>query len=253
MMETVKSQSARLMVLLCLLLAASPKPGAPGSAPPDDRVLRAVVQLVAAGPADQGQNQECSATGFLIDEDGYLITNGHVVQAAKTCLENAPRGKILAKLRVNDSRTAPAVPCEVVGVDFRNDLALLKTDRPLLARAGDRPPYAVLDAGAVTVGTTVQVSGYPAFSWEPLTQTGQVVWSGSTEIGDLLPNRSRALMMDILLHPGSSGSPVYRPGGGVIAVVDKRDSLRPNYSVAVSIQYAIELANRYGARWHGSG
>jgi hypothetical protein len=44
---------------------------------------------------------------------------------------------------------------------------------------------------------------------------------------------------------------VYRPGGGVIAVVDKRDPLRPSYSVAVAIHYAIELAERHNARWHG--
>ena len=34
-------------------------------------------------------------------------------------------------------------------------------------------------------------------------------------------------MVDIHLPPGNSGSPVYRPDGGVIAVVDKRDSLVP--------------------------
>ena len=58
-------------------------------------------------------------------------------------------------------------------------------------------------------------------------------------------------MVDIHLRPGNSGSPVYRPGGGVIAVVDKRDPLRPAYSVAVAIHYAIELAQRNGVRWHG--
>jgi hypothetical protein len=44
---------------------------------------------------------------------------------------------------------------------------------------------------------------------------------------------------------------MYHPDGGVIAVVDKRDSLRPGYSVAVAIHYAIELAQRHGVLWHG--
>ena len=61
---------------------------------------------------------------------------------------------------------------------------------------------------------------------------------------------SDALMVDIHLRPGNSGSPVYRPGGGVIGVIDKRDSLRPAYSIAVAIHYVIELAERYRAPWH---
>jgi serine protease Do len=222
--------------------------------PQEDRILRSVVQLVAVGPAENEQNRECSATGFLIDEEGYLITNAHVVEDAKRCLEKAPGAKILAKLTISDARTAPAVPCDVIGMDVPNDLALLKIERPLLANPGGKPPYAMLDARAVTVGTAVRVTGHPAFSWQPVTQAGHVTWRGRThleEIDDPLPNPSDALVVDIHLRPGNSGSPVYLPGGGVIAVVDKRDPLRPAYSVAVAIHYAIELAERYGVRWHG--
>jgi serine protease Do len=222
---------------------------------PEDRVLQSVVQLVSIGPADKEQNRACSATGFLIDEEGYLITNWHVVEDAKRCLEKAPGAKILAKLAVTGSRTAPAVPCDVVGVDAANDLALLKTERPLLGSPGDKPPYAMLDGRAVAVGTAVKVSGYPAFSWQAVTQAGRVTWRGRTaleEIDDPLPNPSDALDVDIHLRPGNSGSPVYRPDGGVIGVVDKRNSLQPSHSVAVAIHYAIELAERFGAPWYGS-
>jgi len=54
---------------------------------------------------------------------------------------------------------------------------------------------------------------------------------------------------DIDLRPGSSGSPVYLWDGGVVGIIDKRDSLRPAYSIAIAIHYAIELAQRYGAPW----
>lgn len=221
---------------------------------PEDPGLSSVVQLVAVGPADKVQNRECSATGFLIDEEGYLITNAHVVGDAWRCLEKAPGAKILAKLPSNDPRTAPAVPCDVVGIDASNDLALLKIERPLLANPGDKQPFAMLDARAATVGAAVRVSGYPTFSWQPVTQAGRVTWTGRTaleEIDDPLPKPSDALGVDIHLRPGNSGSPVYRPDGGVIGVADKRDPLRPSYSVAVAIHYAIELAERCGARWHG--
>jgi len=245
---------------LCLLVcfSLSPQVSAQNLVPPKpppqgDPALRAVVQLLAVGPADHARNQACSATGFLINEDGYLITNWHVVEAAKGCLKNAPGAKILAKLTINDLRTAPAVPCDVVGTDAPNDLALLKAQRPILAKPGGRPPFVILDPRVVALGTPLWVTGYPSFSWQPVTQTGHLTWSGRTrleEIDDPLPESSDAVEIDIHLRPGNSGSPVYRPGGGVVAVVDKRDSLRPAYSVAVAIHYAIELAERHGVRWH---
>jgi serine protease Do len=217
-------------------------------------VLRAIVRLVAVGPANREENRECSATGFLINGDGYLITNAHVVEDAKRCLEKAPGAKILAKLVVTGSRTVQAVPCEVVATDVPNDLALLKTGRPLVASLGGKPPYATLDSRPVAVGAAVVVSGYPAFSWQPVTQAGHILRIGRTQLEEVdsnPPPPSDVVEIDIHLRPGDSGSPVYRPGG-VIAVVDKRNALRPAYSFAVAIHYAIELAERRGVRWHAA-
>ena len=244
---------------LCLLVCFSlPLTGAQQAAtktslqPQAERAPRGVLQLISVGPGEKEQNRECSATGFLIDEQGYLITAAHVVEDARRCLEKAPGAKILAKLTINDARTAPAVPCDVIGIDTVNDLALLRTERPLIASIGREPPYVKLDARTVEVGTGVRVSGYPAFSWQPVTQSGQVTWRGKTRLEEIdypLLEPSDALQVDIHLRPGNSGSPVYRLAGGVIGVVDKRDPLRPAYSIAVAIHYAIELAQRYGAPW----
>ena len=245
-----------LLVCFSLSFAASPQDAVrtlPSSQA--DPGARFVVQLISVGPAENEQNRECAATGFLINEDGYIITNWHVVEAAKGCQEKAPGAKILAKLAVTNSRTAKAVPCDVIGVDVPHDLALLKTERTLPAVGNDKLPYATLDAGPIPVGTAVKVTGYPAFSWQTVTQAGHVLWAGSTRLEENdnpLPAPSDALMFDIHLRPGNSGSPVYRPGGGVIAVVDKRDPLRPAYSVGVAIHYAIELAERHGVRWHAA-
>jgi len=243
-----------LCLLVCpsLSLAAMPSqvPASQDAHLPHDRVLRSVVQLVAVGPAEKGQNRECSATGFLIDEEGYLITNAHVVEDARRCLEKAPGAKILAKPATADARVARAVPCEVVEIDEAHDVALLKTARPFLAEPGERPPFAPLDVHAVAEGTAVMVSGHPEFSWQPVTQTGRVVRVGQAHLAGEDAARSDALELDIPLRLGNSGSPVYRREGGVIAVVDQRDSLRPSHGVAVSIRYAIALADRHGARWH---
>ncbi len=222
--------------------------------PADDRVLRAVVQLVAVGPGGTDRTRQCTATGFLIDEEGYLITNAHVVDDSRQCLEKAPGAKILARLSGGNSSAAQAIPVDVVALDEANDLALLKTERPLAQGSGEQSPYAELDARPTPVGTPVTVSGHPASAWQPVTQTGQVIRTGMMrleEINDPRTNRSDAVEINVQLKPGSSGSPVYR-SGGVIAVVDKRDALRPEYSVAVAIHYVIELAERNHAPWHGA-
>ena len=107
---------------LCLLVCFSPllavlssQPGEGLKVPPqEDRALSSVVQLVAVGPAENEQNRECSATGFLIDEEGYLITNAHVVEDAKKCLEKAPGAKILAKLTTAPGNDAPIGGLKVV-------------------------------------------------------------------------------------------------------------------------------------------
>jgi S1-C subfamily serine protease len=137
----------------------------------------------------------------------------------------------------------------VVWIDEVHDLALLKTERPLLA-GPDSPPYAALDPSEATEGADVWVSGHPEFSWQPVTQAGHVVRRRRVYLAGENEASSDAVEIDLRLRLGNSGSPVYRPGGGVIAVVDQRDALQPAHSVAVAIHYAIELADRLGVKWY---
>ena len=64
-----------------------------------------------ASVAADGETPKASGTGFFVTEDGYLITNFHVVNGASTCSVKTRRGKF---------------PAQVVKVDEKNDLALLK-------------------------------------------------------------------------------------------------------------------------------
>lgn len=246
-----------LGVGFCISTAAQPNSQKSGPLPlqqANNRILRAVVQLVAVGPGGIDRTRQCTATGFVIDEDGYLITNAHVVENSRRCLEKVPQGKILIKLGGGDSGAAQAFPADVVALDEANDLALLKAARPLVLNPGESPPYAELDTRPVSVGTAVSVSGHPSSAWQAITQTGQVIWTGKTrleEINDPRTDVSDAVEIDIHLQPGSSGSPVYSTAG-VIAVVDKRDVIRPDYSLAVAIHYVIELAERNHVTWYAA-
>ncbi len=203
-----------------------------------------VVQLLAIGPGQGDKNHACSATGFFVNEEGYLLTNAHVVDDARRCLAGSPEGKIVAKLAEPDEHAATAVSCEVVALDEEDDLALLKTQRP--PPEGEIYPVAPLDEREVGAGAEIRVLGHPEFSWQAKQLSGRIVRvlrPPPTEAG------TETLAFDISLEIGSSGSPVYLPSGGVVGVVVGRDVRNASHSVAVSIRQAIELLNRCGVGW----
>ncbi len=224
-------------------------PGRPASSNPDT-VARAVVQLLAIGPAEQGINQECSATGFLINEEGYILTNAHVYDRARDCLAASPAAKIMAKLGSPKSRVAAAASCDLVALDRLHDLAVIKAERPLATEAAQRT-FALLAPSEVEVGTPVKVTGHPTFAWNPVTQSGKLVRFGTLGPSGKSAETIEVIVLDIALERGSSGSPVYLPSdGGVIGIVDQRNPSRPSETLAIPVRYGIELLERSGVRWY---
>ena len=243
-----------LTVALCLgpsVLAQAPPASNPS---PPDPVIPAVVQLLAIGPGQRGENRECSATGFFVNEEGYILTNAHVVEEGQRCLARTPGARILAKLSGPGSTTATAVSCDVVALDDLHDLAVIKTERPLgIDTTGDQKRFVYLDPSNVDADTPVTVTGHPSFVWQPLTQRGKVIRRDALRLSERLAEASEVIVVNIPLRPGNSGSPVYLEAGkGVIGVVERQDPMRPTHTVAVPIRYAIELLNRHSVRWHAS-
>ncbi len=229
---------------------ASKESSGPNSSAPDPAV-RAVVQLLAVGPGSRGINQECSATGFLVNEEGYILTNAHVVEDARQCLEASPRAKIMAKISQvgSDPETGPAVSCDIVGLDDLHDLAVMKAERP--PPAGTRYAFMSLRPGHVDEGTRVVVTGHPAFAWRPVTQLGRIIRRRSLRLSELSAERTEVVVLDITLQRGNSGSPVYLAGrGDVIGIIERKNPSNPAQTIAVPIHYAIELLDRHGVRWH---
>ncbi len=216
-----------------------------------DQVTRAVVQLLAIGPGERSKNRECAATGFFVNEEGYLLTNAHVFEDAKRCLGSSPGAKILARISTPGSDRAMAVSCDLVGLDDVHDLAVMKTERALRADpAGEPLQHLKLDPSDVVESTRVAVTGHPEFTWHPVTQTGKVTRRMNLPLSEVSKEFTEVLVLDILLRPGNSGSPVYLPAAGVVGVVERRNPLHPSETLAVSIRHAIELLNRLGVRWH---
>ena len=227
-----------LLLFVILLRAQVPTPPA---APFD--YSHAIVELIAIGPGEHGKNRECQATGFLVDEDGDILTNAHVVDEARNCLAGATPQRILAKPATAEPSAAEAVSCDIVSVDALHDLALLKAQRPL------GKVFFTLDPSEVQPGTEVSVTGHPAFAWHAQTQTGRVVGIGSVALSDSSSAKSDVLVLDIPLLKGASGSPVYRVSdGSVVGVIERKDLQHPGRTIAVPIRYAIELLDRAGVK-----
>jgi len=218
---------------------------APGMEP-----ASAVVQLLAIGPGQQGTNRECAATGFLVNEEGYILTNAHVVEDARRCLAGSPGTKIMAKLARPGARTATAVSCDLVGLDDVRDLAVLKPERPLPAEG--QPSFVQLNPAEVAEGTSVAVTGHPAFAWRPATQRGKVIRRGTLELSERSAEKSEVIILDIPLGRGASGSPVYLESGGVVGIIERQNPSSPSETVAVPNRYAVELLNRLHVRWQAA-
>jgi len=217
----------------------------------DAALAPGVVQLLAVGPGELGKNRACAATGLLINEQGYLVTNAHVVVDLGRCLAKTPGTKILAKFPAPGSSTAQAVPCDLVGSDEVHDLAVLKMERPIFTDAYGKQEFARLDPRDLAEGTSAVVSGHPAFAWQPAAQATKVIRRESQRLAEGNPEPTEVLDLDITLPPGSSGSPVCRAEDqGVIGIVVSKNPSQPTHTLAVSVRYAVALLNSHGVKWY---
>jgi putative serine protease PepD len=163
-----------------------------------------------------------TGSGFVISDDGYIVTNAHVVEGAN--------GSIKAK--IGDGKTLNA---KLVGQDASTDLALLKVS------ATNLKPLALGDSSTVQVGDPAYAIGNP-FGLDRTLTTG-VVSALQREISS--PNGfsiDDVIQTDAAINPGNSGGPLFNSAGQVIGVNSQIES--PNTSSSgqagnVGIGFAI--------------
>jgi putative serine protease PepD len=143
-----------------------------------------------------------TGTGFLVDQDGTLVTNDHVVENSKT----------VAVKFGTDGRTIPGT---VRGVDPSSDLAVVHInpdDAPANAK-----PLQFADSRGVSVGDAVIAIGNP-FGLDRTVTSGIVSSLGRTLTA---PNHFQidgVIQTDAAINPGNSGGPLLDDGGKVIGV-----------------------------------
>jgi S1-C subfamily serine protease len=150
------------------------------------------------GPSQGGGT--ATGSGFVIDGEGHILTNNHVVAGAK---------RIEVKLGASN-RTYTA---RVVGADPATDIALLKVDAP----AGQLHPLVLGDSSKVQVGDPVVAIGNP-FGLDR-TVTSGIVSALQRQIQ--APNGfsiSHVIQTDAAINPGNSGGPLIDASGSVIGI-----------------------------------
>src|SRR5829696_1078283 len=142
---------------------------------------------------------EATGSGFVIDEDGLILTNAHVVAAATS-----------VQVTFSDSHTVSAKP---VGKDLDTDLALLRVDADGL----DLKPLELGDSESVQVGDPTVAIGNP-FGLDRTLTTGVVSALQrrlSAPSGFTIEN---VIQTDAALNPGNSGGPLIDASGRVIGI-----------------------------------
>jgi 2-alkenal reductase len=187
-----------------------------------DKVGPAVVTVIneqmATGVSEDLQPAG-SGTGFIIDNDGHIVTNWHVVDKGEKF-----------KVIFWDGKTVDA---DLVGSDEVSDLAVVKVD-------GDMPGVVALgDSDQLKPGQTVLAIGSPLGTFTN-TVTEGIVSALGRSMADA-PNSiySNLIQHDAAINPGNSGGPLFDLKGEVIGVNTLGIDQTPNGEIAQGLFFAI--------------
>ena len=162
-------------------------------------------------------------SGFIVDTDGYVVTNFHVVKNAEEII-----------VRLSDRRELPA---EVVGGDVRSDVALLKV------KADNLPVVKVGKSEDLKVGEWVMAIGSP-FGFDHSVSVGVV-----SAIGRNLPSENYVpfIQTDVAINPGNSGGPLFNLDGEVVGINSQIYSRTGGFmglSFAIPVDVAIDVVQQ---------
>lgn len=175
------------------------------------------------GGQGRPEERQSLGSGFIISEDGYILTNAHVVQGADEIL-----------VRLKDRRELSA---EMIGADERTDIALLKVD------ADELPTLSLGDSDELQVGEWVAAIGSP-FGFDSSVTAGIV-----SAINRTLPSDAYVpfIQTDVAINPGNSGGPLFNLDGEVVGInsqIFTRSGGFMGLSFAIPINVAMDVADQ---------
>ena len=175
------------------------------------------------GPRSRAPVFDGQGSGIVVREDGFILTNGHVIEGAE---------KI--KVRFSDGKEYPA---EVRGVDSQSDVAVIRIE------AQGLPAAKFADSAKVRVGEFAIAIGAP-FELDYSVTFGHVSAKGRSAI---IPDPSMDqdfIQTDANINPGNSGGPLVNIDGEVIGINTLIRGLRSGIGFAIPSNLALEVANQ---------
>ncbi len=178
-----------------------------------------------AHPRSRGPMFDGQGSGVVIREDGYILTNRHVVDGAE-------------KIRVR-FKNGKEYEAEVRGVDARSDIAVIKID------AKDLPTAKLGDSEKAKVGEFAIAIGAP-FEFDYSVTFGHVSAKGRSRV---IPDPERTMDQDFIqtdanINPGNSGGPLINIDGEVIGINTLIRGMRTGIGFAIPSNLAREVSNQ---------
>lgn len=164
-----------------------------------DKVLVSTVTVKAQIPTSAGI-ADSVGTGIILSEDGFMMTNSHVVGNTK---------KAGVTIITSDGKEHPAV---VVGVDKATDLAVLKADDM------DFTPAEIGNSDQLAIGDWVMAVGNPGGSSFSGSLTRGVVSGLDRTVGNRSAEAMTYIQTDAAINPGNSGGPLVNMYGQVVGI-----------------------------------
>jgi serine protease Do len=196
---------------------------------PEDDPFFEFFRRFAPNPGGPREFQAQSlGSGFIINADGYIMTNAHVVQSADEIT-----------VRLTDKREFKA---RIIGSDRRTDIALIKID------AAGLPVVKFGDPAKLKVGEWVVAIGSP-FGFDNTVTKGIVSAKGRS-----LPQETFVpfIQTDVAVNPGNSGGPLFNMRGEVVGINSQIYS-RTGGFMGLSFAIPIDVANDIAQQLRTSG
>jgi serine protease Do len=223
----------RILLLAAFLVTLAQRPSVPAAPPQVDELQRmnqaidaltrkvwpSVVQIQVSGYGARDDNprdnvaavlsrQRSVGSGFVIDPDGYIMTNAHVVSGAQHIQVVLPSADADGSLATALTPRTTIVPARLVGITTEIDLALLKVDGLKL------PALPLATYSQVRQGETVFAFGSPGGLRNTLTHG--LVSAVARQVDPDSP--LIYIQTDAPINPGNSGGPLVNTRGEVVGV-----------------------------------
>lgn len=178
----------------------------------------------------KGFDSQSLGSGFIVDGDGYIVTNHHVVKDADEII-----------VRLSDRRELVA---KLIGSDERSDIALLKID------ADSLPVVKIGDSEKLKVGEWAMAIGSP-FGFDHSVSVGVVSAIGRNN----LPNSNYVpfIQTDVAINPGNSGGPLFNLKGEVVGInsqIYTRTGGFMGLSFSIPINVAMNVVEQIKSEGH---